>query len=271
MLMRSRTWIAILGAGLGVWSSGLACGDDDSTATDVPDVVDRAETTDDAGACPTGQERCEGECVNTQTSAAHCGECGHACGSGQFCRDGECHLDCPPGPYGDCGGSECTSLNSDPANCGECGNACGTGEVCSCGECQSECGDLNTDAANCGVCGGECDSGDVCCCGECMAEADCPETCTMVPIPDQLACGDGDACVDTRGDLYHCGECDNPCTGGDRCGDGICTSEICTGEDVYCEGHCTNLNTSQNHCGRCGNACDPERENCMDGVCRPSG
>ena len=41
-------------------------------------------------ACPNGEEDCDGECANLDSSSAHCGGCGQACEPGQRCLDGSC-------------------------------------------------------------------------------------------------------------------------------------------------------------------------------------
>jgi len=266
--MTGRMWMVVgLLAGLAAFN---ACGDDSSDDTDVTDARDVPDVVDEGTTCAPPTELCGTTCVNTQSSHEHCGECDNACATGELCRAGVCELECPTGPYDDCGGATCAGLFSDPANCGTCGNACDTGETCSCGVCVSACHDFNTDAGNCGACGNACDTGDVCCCGLCMDSAACPDPCPMVAIPDQLECAGG--CVDARSDMLNCGECNFPCTITQRCGDGVCTSDVCMGaNEVYCQGLCTNPRNDSQNCGRCGNACDPETEYCLEGVCRTSG
>ncbi|MBN1772014.1 MAG: hypothetical protein JXB32_12165 [Deltaproteobacteria bacterium] len=266
--MTVRTWIVIgLLAGLAAFA---ACGDDSSDDTDVTDARDIPDVADEGTTCTPPTVLCGTECVNTQSSSAHCGECDNACATTEVCRAGVCELNCPDGPYADCGETDCTGLLSDPAHCGECGYACDSGETCSCGVCVGECHDFNTDHDNCGTCGNACDSGEECCCGECMAPAACPDPCPMIDIPDQLDCGGG--CVDSLNDMLHCGACDAPCSLTEACGDAVCTSEVCYGvNEVYCDGHCTNLRSNSQNCGRCGNACNPETEYCFEGTCRVAG
>ena len=43
-------------------------------------------------ACPTGQSRCGGQCVDPATDRSNCGGCGNACGLAQVCSDGACTL-----------------------------------------------------------------------------------------------------------------------------------------------------------------------------------
>ena len=40
--------------------------------------------------CTGGLMSCGGQCVDTQTNAAHCGSCDNACGGGESCYNGEC-------------------------------------------------------------------------------------------------------------------------------------------------------------------------------------
>ncbi|MBI4918105.1 MAG: hypothetical protein HY825_19865 [Acidobacteria bacterium] len=265
--MKNRIWMFMgLLAALAVT---FACGDDSADDDGGRDVTDARDVVDEGTTCGTGELFCDGACVNVQSRSDHCGACDTVCAANELCRAGVCELDCPISPdYDDCGGTECSSLLSDPENCGACGTACGATEVCSCGACVDACGDLNTDADNCGACGNACGSGEQCCCGACTTDTTCPDPCPMVAVPALLECGaDGRACVDVRGDLYHCGDCEGECDITQACGDGVCTTEICTGTDVYCLGHCTNLMSSSQNCGRCGNACDPTTEYCFDGRC----
>lgn len=70
--------------------------------------------------CPSGQSCCNGACIDTRTSAAHCGGCGMACGSGESCCNGSCR-----------------NLQTDVNNCGSCGRSCGSNSNrCSNGSCR---------------------------------------------------------------------------------------------------------------------------------------
>ncbi len=47
--------------------------------------------------CKSGKVRCGKSCVNTNTSASHCGRCNSACASGEQCLNGRCFSEdtCP--------------------------------------------------------------------------------------------------------------------------------------------------------------------------------
>ncbi len=44
-----------------------------------------AESPEASGECADGLSRCNGECVELQANAEHCGACGEACEEGQLC------------------------------------------------------------------------------------------------------------------------------------------------------------------------------------------
>lgn len=49
-----------------------------------------ADAGGDSGVCAAGEELCQSECVDLQTTAAHCGACGNDCEPGQVCMAGAC-------------------------------------------------------------------------------------------------------------------------------------------------------------------------------------
>ncbi len=98
--------------------------------------------------CGAGYADCNGIAtdgceVNTNTSAANCGACGHTCAEGTMCTSGACVTSCPVGTML-CGGA-CATTSTDPANCGACGHACaapaGGSAVCTAGTCGAHCSD----------------------------------------------------------------------------------------------------------------------------------
>jgi hypothetical protein len=88
--------------------------------------------------------QCGGSCVDTRSSAAHCGRCDNACverpNAPPTCRSSVCTLACS-GTFADCDFNQTTGcevdLNTSGENCGLCGRACATGQACVGGFCQS--------------------------------------------------------------------------------------------------------------------------------------
>lgn len=92
----------------------------------------------DSDSCPSGEVKCEGACVDLQTDADNCGQCGTPCAL--ECSAGVCQTGgtTEPGPCNApdtlCG-STCVNVQTDPQNCGGCGIDCGPSAVCSLGVC----------------------------------------------------------------------------------------------------------------------------------------
>jgi hypothetical protein len=129
-----------------------------------------------------------------------------------------------------------------------------------------------------GACDGEtCPAGQVRCGYDCVAADTCPcdrgcdaelEAC----VADVCVCRDGlercgGACVDTRADAEHCGECDAPCAA--VCQAGACV-DACAAPLSACGGACVDLATDALHCGECGDPCKSD-ELCFAGECREYG
>ena len=72
-----------------------------------------------------GLKACNGQCVDTQSDASHCGTCRQSCSSGEICSDGVCGL-APPA-----NGPQCTQASACDAFV-----SCGTGfaPYCACVE-----------------------------------------------------------------------------------------------------------------------------------------
>lgn len=201
-----------------------------------------------APACgPAGQKNCcslnccGDACVDTQTNPQHCGFCGNACQTGEYCQAGTCKT-CP-GTLSKCGASCCNAANccnntcvdtqTNPLHCGACGTICGKGQTC----CLGRCVDLSGDSSNCGSCNKACTLGQSCSAGNC---------CTT----GQQWCGQ--QCIDPLTDNNHCGGCGVACSNTTQCTAGKCE---CRTGTTRCNGECANLQISQRHCGACNNAC----------------
>ena len=229
-----------------------ACGDgadnDGNGATDCDDAACAGDPACEP--CPTGQERCNGVCIDTQTDEANCGSCGNACTTGETCEAGVCSGDpgCTP-PQTECNGT-CTDTQTDPNNCGECANACAPGQTCTAGDCtgcatgQTDCNgtcvDLSGDEANCGTCGTACQTGQTCQNGTCSGCTDGKTECNG-------------SCVDLTSDEQNCGACGTACDTGETCTNGTCTAGPSCGDGTCAVGEV------------CPADCD-EETNCGDGV-----
>ncbi|TNE50160.1 MAG: hypothetical protein EP343_09525 [Deltaproteobacteria bacterium] len=212
--------------------------------------------------CTSGLTGCGDGCVDTKTSAKHCGACNQACKEGETCKDGKCSSGCKEDET--LCDKTCTNTKTDKANCGACGTACGEGEVCSdgtCGsgckdgktDCSGSCVDLKTDKANCGTCGTACKDGEAC------KEGSCESACSS----GETVCSG--KCVDLQGDTANCGSCGKACNSGEVCAAGVCGSSCPTGQ-TDCSGKCVDLQTDKANCGKCGEACKAG-ESCAGGAC----
>lgn len=160
--------------------------------------------------CKGGKVKCGKKCRDLTTDAANCGNCGHACDSGQRCVGSACTGACSGGQTS-CGGS-CVDTQTDSANCGRCGNPCGSGKSCQGGQCVTP-----TCGANELLCGGTCvPSVGV---HPCCSQADCggPTGSSNQIVCDEtqrqcrcVAAGYG-ICLRTADGRGICGEC---CAGG---------------------------------------------------------
>jgi hypothetical protein len=83
--------------------------------------------------CAGNQVDCGSGCTDVRTDPENCGGCGYACAPGQFCIDGICQFECPPG-FALCG-DVCSDLTTDQNHCGICGRSCAFDEYCNFGTC----------------------------------------------------------------------------------------------------------------------------------------
>lgn len=192
---------------------------------------------------------CGQSCVRTESDPLHCGGCGIACSTApnavSTCAGGRCALTCSSG-FADC------DENMD--------NGCETptdGNVANCGGCGIVCPVPANGSATCtdGVCGIRCDPGYADCNG--MASDGC-ETSLLT-------------------DAEHCGTCGNRCVASGTitavaCDAGACEILACVAphgdcDGVYANGCEIDTDANRDHCGGCGDACNPGRR-CCGGECR---
>jgi hypothetical protein len=190
------------------------------------------DATPEASRCPPGLIVCGGNCVDPRSNPSHCGGCGQACTgmagvATASCSAGVCRIDQCERGLGNCDGevvNGCETSLTTATNCGACRTACrGATPVC--------------DAT--------------------MATAQCASGCPA----GATRCGN--ACIDVRTSLQHCGACDNMCP--DRpnftrvCAAGVCGG-TCSAGFADCDMSITNgcevdTSSSVSHCGGCGMAC----------------
>ena len=245
---------------------------------------------DNEDPCPSGQVRCDGECIDPLTHSTYCGAQANCtefttCTAGvELCNgSGVCAFACAEG-LTNCN-EICVNIESNINHCGACKNVCASHELCEAGACTCAEGffscdelpengcetDLMTDEMNCGACGVECIDGQSCVAGVCgCAEgfADCDQ---------DLSNG----CeVDIRTDNENCGGCAAfttegiACTDNQTCIEGSCTCDEGFGDcdasqTTGCE---TELASSVEHCGACGDACNDfhAEASCKEGACELS-
>ncbi|MBM4362704.1 MAG: hypothetical protein FJ104_08485 [Deltaproteobacteria bacterium] len=128
----------------------------------------------------------------------------------------------------------------------------------------------NTSDDHCGRCGNPC-ALDSACYGR-----TCEKIINARPCgPTETICRDL-GCVDLDTNPYACGDCSTICPDNTACVSGKCDPNQCGFGFVLCEStdgsssapaECVSLDSSDAHCGRCGNACDATNEHCSEGKC----
>jgi len=136
---------------------------DSTTPTDGKLPAKDTKPAPDGKQCQPGTFLCGGSCVDTQTSAVHCGGCYKTCNG--TCVGGVCQC---TGGLTSCSG-QCVDLQTSSMNCGGCGTTCGGGMTCQAGKCQcpagwmvcgGQCVDVGSSSSNCGTCGTTCSYGE---------------------------------------------------------------------------------------------------------------
>ena len=199
---------------------------------------------------------CGAACADVNSDGQNCGQCGNACGSSQFCNQGQCvptsactpsndGTACPvsPGVVGLCCQSTCVDPRSDAHNCVACGQICAYAGSCVGGVCQLV--DGGYDECNGGV---GCPSGTLCTGnGKCAITA-CPAAevglaCAFGPGYQGGTCCSG-SCVNLVLDPENCGVC------GQACSSGVCTGTAQSPNGSLHQTECLPPNTSTS--GTCG-------------------
>jgi len=244
--------------------------------------------------CSSGWADCDGIVDNgcerdVSSDPLNCGGCWLACADAPYvvsadCIDAACVISTCQEGWGDCDGDGrdgCeVNLAGDPENCGACGQACefanGVG-ACQAGSCVlqgcqlgfDDCNgdpadgcetDLFADADNCGMCGYACGlphAGAVCQAGFCVVDG-CDQGFANCNNANDDGCE-----VSLLDDAANCGQCENTCDlphASSVCVAGTCTVSACDQGFGDCDGEAvdgceTDLSSSPEDCGSCGNAC----------------
>lgn len=190
-------------------------------------------------------------CVDSEFDEANCGECGNSCSPGEVCFAGECVFDASAI------GEPCDTEASGAEGC-KFGNAEHYGDGCCPEGDEAICRDIRWDPLNCGRCGNKCSENELCEAGKCMrregAECDPSEAPADTDLggTGQGVCYTGRSAVDTVGWV-------KPDEDWARARQvNIATQLDCcdTGEGTVC----VNV-ASEDNCGSCGNACNPDGPN----------
>ncbi|MGK3989865.1 MXAN_6577-like cysteine-rich protein [Sorangium sp. So ce136] len=164
-----------------VCASGQRCeagecvgdGEGEGGAGGAPGGADEAASGTGGELCAPGLVACDGECVDRDIDARHCGSCGNQCPDEQLCEGGECAC---ASDLAACDGG-CVDLASDPLHCGSCEARCADNQTCTDGaclcnegltDCGGRCVDLARSPAHCGACDAACGPGLVCQEGACL-------------------------------------------------------------------------------------------------------
>ncbi|OIP41298.1 MAG: hypothetical protein AUK47_06620 [Deltaproteobacteria bacterium CG2_30_63_29] len=249
---------------------GAVCGVDDTCSAGRCVCGGTASKRGEGSACFEEQRCCpDSGCVLTATDRINCGACGTTCEETHTtavrCVDGVCDPTCAD-QYGDCDSDPSTGCETDldtAENCGECGARCGVGASCEAGVCRCPGSTLAT-------CPYSSSTHLSASCVGARCEVTCVETANLGDC-DQDGGNGCEAVLDA--DVANCGRCYVVCgetnTVSTSCVEGVCHFECelgfehCTAESVSgCE---TNVDTSDAHCGRCGNSCSPAT--CQGGSC----
>ncbi len=258
------------------------------------------------GTCDAGFANCDGivsnGCeVDTGSSLANCGGCGHLCdypNASEQCLAGTCVLGACDAGFANCDGIAANgcevNTNTSLANCGGCNQVCNlphasdscVNGVCTLNSCNTGFADCdsnpangcetntNTNLANCGGCGSVCalpNAVTACAGGACLLSACNPGwgDCNGNPA---------DGCeTNTATSLGNCGGCGVTCAlanASESCVGGSCILGACDAGFANCDGNSangceTNINTSLTDCGGCGISCNlaNSSESCVAGTC----
>jgi hypothetical protein len=257
-----------------------ACGNVCTVAQGVGACVNGTCT---VGTCVPEFGNCDGNVANgcethTFSSIDHCGACGRACqraNATELCLAGTCSGTCDPG-FADCNndmtlpqsnGCE-INLQTNAGNCGACGRACQPGQVCVNGGCQ---GDAMIPTSQCGagpLSGTTCAENPLPGGFQPSTAAQCQASCLSNPsCAYAILYGSGPSGFCHR--YASCSSCQVSGTVNTKWVKVVCAAGLVDCANTPGSSCDTNLSTSVNNCGACGNVCNLANANeaCVNGAC----
>lgn len=240
------------------------------------------------GCCDNGKICDNGECKACPGGGASCGT--QCCAENQTCSDNQCVDICATLRSGRTARAAQVCCAPDEQECGT--SCCRPGQRCCSGQGGPSC--CNDGDGFC--CGG------VCCAVDrvCVADGFCDERCPQgLATCGRRCCAENQECIDNQC-VPRCSKlvvrCGRTCCGENQiCKGGVCsdcprgqladprcnqcrdaivscpvdprTCECCPRGTKVCGGRCVNTNSSEDHCGQCGNHCRKGRK-CRNGRCR---
>ena len=197
--------------------------------------------------CDSGKMYCDSDpespCKDVSSDKNHCGRCDNNCGEQTDCHDGTCT--CTDSAKYNCGTDAeplCVNLQDEPEHCGNCNTNCETTKpanthvvACNNGQCEFECNDTHFHKGGSGYAINCVEKNTNTCCG------DLCENCEN---------------LNTERDFYSC-----------DVSTGQCVNYGCGLGEMLCGTSCTNVASTDVHCGTCNHAC-PSNQKCNgSGTC----
>ncbi len=236
--------------------------------------------------CFSGQELCDGSCVDVSADNRHCGECYNACGENTKCINGVCEASCEgcikceektgnPLIWNEHCGAKGACNNPDISSDNYIGTACKEGETCDAGSCKlfscdstPETPHICHDQENKPICVNKLNDPDYCNCTKCILidnsidvkcqSGVCVQECDSNTVP---LCNSQDKRMVLCASGQNPVKCANLMTDHDYCGVEL---KQCSSSQYCISGQCVERSEDISHCGE--TVCT-EKQACYNGKC----